>query len=57
MINVRVDQNSKSVYVDVSGWITMKMRFFIRYKQLISIKKIHNIFIVPSKFEVKMLAI
>ena len=57
MINVRVDQNSKSVYVDVSGYITNEEAnsFLSRHKQITKgLKKSqYKLVVTPSKFECK----
>jgi len=55
MINARVDQNSKTVYVDVSGYITNKEAnsFLAKHKQMTNgLKKSqYKLVVIPSKFE------
>jgi len=55
MINARVDQNSKTVYVDVSGYITNEEAnsFLTKHKQMTNgiRKSQYKLIVTPSKFE------
>lgn len=55
MINARVDQNSKTVYVDVSGYITNEEAnsFLAKHKQMTNglRKSQYKLVVTPSKFE------
>ena len=55
MINVRIDQDSKTVYVDVSGYITSKEanEFLNKHKQITKgLKKSqYKLVVTPSQFE------
>ena len=55
MINARVDQNSKTVYVDVSGYITNEEAnsFLAKHKQMTKglRKSQYKLVVTPSKFE------
>ena len=55
MINTRIDQSSKTVYVDVSGYITTKEanEFLNKYKQMTKgmKKSQYKLVVIPSQFE------
>lgn len=55
MINVRVDQELKTVYVDVNGYITNEEvnSFLVKHKQMTKglRKSQYKLVVTPSKFE------
>ena len=55
MINARVDQSSKTVYVDVSGYITNEEAnlFLEKHRQITKglRKSQYKLVVIPSKFE------
>ena len=55
MLNIRIDDSSKTVYVDVSGYITNKEAnlFLNKHKQVTNgiRKSQYKLVVIPSKFE------